>query len=197
MQEIKIIGFLLLSMEIKLNLIPNYKREEIKKTKSLRFAMKEGIFLAFILAFLFSGMFSFERISKMNLDLVSGVSRSGNKKKSFEEVKQMEEEFGKINEAISRTEKIQKEHLYWSQVFLKLNTLIPKPVAINSLFTKNYKILIVGTSKDRDSLLEFKANLEKEECFSSISLPLSDLITKDNVDFQMDFNVGKNCLKKQ
>lgn len=183
-------------MEIKLNLIPDYKREEIKKNKRLRFVIREGILLSFIFIFLFSGLFCFDYILKINLSLVSNSVQSGNKKESFEKVKQIDEEFEKINGAIEQVEKIQKEQLYWSEALLKLNALVPETVVINNLATKDYKLLIAGTSKDRDGLLEFKGNLEKEKCFSAVSLPLSDLVSKDNVDFQMDFNVSKECLKK-
>lgn len=183
-------------MEIKLNLIPDYRREEIKKAKSLRFAIKEGVLLVFIFIFLFGGLFCFDYILKINLNLVSNSVQSGSKKESFEKVKNMDAEFGQINEAIGQAEKIQKEQLYWSQALLKFNELVPEAVVINNLATKDYKILIAGTSKDRDGLLAFKGNLEKEKCFSAVSLPLSDLVSKDNVDFQMDFNVNKECLKK-
>lgn len=183
-------------MKIKLNLIPDYKREEINKNEHLRFVRREGLSLSFIFIFLFSGLFCFDYIIKMNLSLVSNSVQSGNKRESFGKVKKIDEEFGKINKDMEQVEKIQKDQFYWSEVLLKLNALIPEAVAINNLATKDYKILISGTSNNREGLLEFKGNLEKEKCFSAISLPLSDLVSKDNVDFQMDFNVNRECLKK-
>jgi Tfp pilus assembly protein PilN len=184
-------------MKINLNLIPEYKREEVKRNKRLRLAIKGGILLLFLFLFLFGGLSSFDYISGINLKMVSGAAQSESKKESFEKVKQMEGEFGKINDFISQTEKIQREQLYWSQILLKLNPLVPGEILISDLVTKDYKILMAGTAKSRDALLQFKDNLEKEECFSAVALPLSDLVTKDDIDFQIEFNVNKSCLKKQ
>jgi hypothetical protein len=50
-------------------------------------------------------------------------------------------------------------------------------------------------ANNRDNLIQFKDNLEKESCFSEINLPLSNLVEKENVEFQIDFNIKKDCLK--
>jgi hypothetical protein len=62
--------------------------------------------------------------------------------------------------------------------------------------TKNYRVLLAGTSKTRDDLIYMKDNFSKENCFTDVSLPLSSLVSKDNVDFQIEFNIKEECIKK-
>lgn len=183
-------------MKIKLNLIPNYKREEIKKAKSLRFIIRGGFLLALVFVFIFSGLFCFDYILKVNFNLASNSVKVGSKKEAFEKVKKMDEEFFQINQAIAGIEKIQKSQLYWSQILIKFNELVPENVVISNLTNNDYKILIFGTAFDRDSLIKFRDNLEKENCFSGVSLPLSDLVAKNDIDFRIEFNIKKECLKK-
>ncbi len=184
-------------MEIRLNLIPEYKKEEIRKSKSLRFIIKEGFLLAFIFIFVFSGLFFFDYVLKINLNLVSNSAKMGSKKESFEKVKKLDDEFKKINETIVLTEKIQNSQFYWSIALMKLNDFVPGEVFISGISAKDYKITITGTSLSRDNLIDFRSRLEKESCISNIILPLSDLVTKDNSSFQLTFNLKKECLEKQ
>lgn len=184
-------------MKIKLNLIPDYRKEGIKKAKRLKFTVKEGFWLAFIFIFIFSGLFCFGYILKMNFNLIAYSVQTGSKKNDYEKIKKMDNDFKQINELVSQIQKIQKNHLYWSNALLKLNRLVPETVAVDNLSTKNYKIIISGISKNRDELLKFKENLEKSDCFEAVSLPLSNLVTKENIDFQIEFSIKKDCLKKQ
>jgi len=57
-------------------------------------------------------------------------------------------------------------------------------------------VTIRGISQNRDNLILFKENLEKEDCFEDVKLPLSDLANKEKIDFQIDFLVKNECLKQ-
>lgn len=184
-------------MKIKLNLIPNYRREEIKKAKKLKITIREGFWLVFIFFFVFSGLFCFQYILKINLDLASNSIQSGNKKADYDKVKKMDQDFKEINELVSQIQKIQRNQLYWSDVLMKFNEFVPEDIVIDKVSTKNYGVTVFGISENREALLAFEEKLQNSGCFDSVSLPLSNLVTKENIDFQIDFNVKKECLKKQ
>jgi len=61
--------------------------------------------------------------------------------------------------------------------------------------TSDYSVLLTGKAKSRDDLITFKENLEKEECFSNVNLPLSNLVAQKDVEFQIDFSIKKECLR--
>jgi hypothetical protein len=82
-------------------------------------------------------------------------------------------------------------------LFSKLSALTAPEITINSLATNDYYITLDGIAADRENLISWKGKLEKEECFSNIDLPLSDLVNKNNLEFEINFTLNSNCLKKQ
>jgi len=97
---------------------------------------------------------------------------------------------------MSEVKILAKDQLYWSNFFLKFSDKVPTEVVLNFLINENYKVTVSGISQNRDSLILFKENLEKENCFTDIKLPLSDLASKEKIDFQIDFLVKEDCLKQ-
>ena len=55
----------------------------------------------------------------------------------------------------------------------------------------NGVIDLTGTSKDRDSLLTFKDNLQKSPQVSSVNIPISNFEKVNNIEFTLSFGFGK------
>ena len=91
---------------------------------------------------------------------------------------------------------IQAGHLHWFHVLERLSADVPVGIRVENLATKNYNVYLIGQARSRDGLLEFKAKLEQDDCFETVNVPLSNLVVKENVDFQMDFLVKQNCLRE-
>jgi hypothetical protein len=68
-------------------------------------------------------------------------------------------------------------------------------ITLSNLSNKDFIIFMVGKANTRDALVSLKDRLEKEECFSDVKLPLSNLVSKDNLVFQIEFNVKEECVK--
>jgi len=184
-------------MQIKLNLIPNYKRKEIEQSRLFGFILKLGLELFVLAFFVVIAVVSFQFILKLNFKLAEEDINIDSQKGKFEKIKQYDNEFLGINEQLGEIDKIQKEQLYWSFFLDKISQLVPGKITLNGIITKDYKIILSGIAENRDVLIEFKDNLNGEECFDNIDLPLSNLVSKNNVDFQMEFNLKEECIKKQ
>ena len=115
----------------------------------------------------------------------------------YQELSSYEEKFKQVNAGASKLLKIQAGHFYWAEIFNKLGVAVPEGVFIANFSTKDFNIFLVGKAKNRDMLLSFKDRLEKDDCFANINVPLSNLVVKDDIDFQMDFLINQGCLKKQ
>lgn len=118
-------------------------------------------------------------------------------KEKYEQLEIYEEKFKQTNSLTQTIKKIQAGHFYWQNFFQKLSEIIPDNVYITDLSTKNLDVFLVGKAKARDDLLGFKNKLESEECFESVNVPLSNLVVKEDVDFQIDISIKEACLKKQ
>lgn len=186
-----------LNMEIMLNLIPPSKKEEIKKNKKLKAVIKAEVILTIIVVGFFTMLLSFNYILDMGLAGEMKLNSEIEKADQFEKIKSYNEQFGQANDRIKQIALIDQSQLYWSRVFVKISQLIPPEIEIKSLLTTDYTVTITGVADTRDSLIWFKNKLENENCFSDVSLPLSDLVDKTDVGFQIIFEVKQDCLKKQ
>jgi Tfp pilus assembly protein PilN len=183
-------------MKIKLNLIPPDKKEEIKKAQKFRMIIRWELELTAIAAVFLTMLFSLNYILQLNLLVANNnFERISNNNNQIKKIKEYDLAIKENSVKISEIEKIQNGQLHWGIFFEKLNGTVPIDVALVSVSTKDYKIFLTGKAKNRDILVAFKENLEKNDCFLDVNLPLSNLVVKEDLAFQLDFNIKKECLK--
>jgi hypothetical protein len=60
----------------------------------------------------------------------------------------------------------------------------------------NYTVLLSGQAATRDDILALEKKLKESACVKNVNVPLSNLFSQENIDFQIDFEMQKECLKK-
>ena len=179
---------------IKLNLIPSAKKEEIKKAYYFRLVLKWGLEILMIFVVFVAMLVSINYIIKITLNSnTESVIAENNEQ--YREMRKYDQEIKNINSQINETEKIQKGQVHWFKFLEKINSQFSDKVEIKKIITSNYSVLLSGSANNRDDLIQFRENLEKESCFSEINLPLSNLVERENVEFQIDFKIKKECLR--
>jgi Tfp pilus assembly protein PilN len=182
-------------MKIKLNLLSVHKKEAIEESKKMRVILKWGMEIFGILLIFFILLLDINYILKTDFSLASyGREKSGLDSK-YTEIEKYDSEIKQINSKMTDIENIQKGELYWSKLFFKLNNILTPEITLSNLSNKDFIIFMVGKANTRDALVSLKDRLEKEECFSDVKLPLSNLVSKDNLVFQIEFNVKEECVK--
>jgi hypothetical protein len=184
-------------MEIKINLIPPHKRQEIEKNETLKSVYRFGLLIILVGAAFYWALWNFNYILDLNLRAVSKELDSSSDRSQFEKIKKLDGQFSEINKKLNEIDSVRKDQIYWTIFLTKLSNDAIAGIKINSLATKNYKVSLVGMAKDRDTLIAFKEKLSEGSCFSSINLPLSNLSSKTDIVFQMDFVINESCVKKQ
>lgn len=114
----------------------------------------------------------------------------------YQELAKYEDKFKQTNEDVEILDKIQNSNLIWTNFLTELSLIMPEGIFLSDLSSKNYQVFLAGKARSRENLLNFKANLEQSTCFSNINIPLSNLVVKQDVDFQMDIEVKKECLNR-
>jgi len=181
-------------MEINLNLIPPYREEEIRKNKRFKLIVKLELFMfSFVLVF-FAFLFIVSYILDLNLEIAANETGMAQDRKQFSDIRKYDEQFSLANADIAMIEKINKDQLYWSGLFSKISQATISGISLQNLATKEYAVFLVGKADSRENLVTFKDNLGKDGCFWEINLPLSDLVSKGNTDFQMDFKIKEECV---
>jgi hypothetical protein len=183
-------------MVIKLNLIPPHKKEEIKKSYRSRMLLRWEGELLLIIFLSVAGLVSMDYILKINLFSADyGSSMAAKENSQHKAIDKYDNEIKGMNSLVSKVSKIQSGQLYWSKFLTNFDGKVLPGIEIDNLSTQNYKISLVGKANTRDNLLVLKSNIEKDDCFEAVNLPLSNLVSKENSDFQMDFQIKKECLK--
>jgi len=182
-------------MKIKLNLIPPYKKAEIKQSMRLRSVLRWEIEISAIFLIFFGLIYCTEYISKINLSAYV-VKKQNINSGQMAEFNKYELKIKDINARFSEIDKIQKGQFYWTNFFNKFNTDVTDGIEIENLASRNYSIIVVGKAATRENLIAFRDGLQKNGCFSNVTLPLSYLVSKTDIVFQMDFILKNDCLKK-
>ncbi|MDD5084067.1 MAG: PilN domain-containing protein [Candidatus Moranbacteria bacterium] len=182
-------------MEIKLNLLSEAKKIEVRRKKRYRFIVWQEIILVSLLLFyvgILAGIYYMNRFQLRNLE---SANVSKEQEQAFREIDSAEKKFQSVNKQVAEMLKFQKEHTKWSNFFIALDEVIPEGVLLEKVSTVDRKISLMGKADTRDALLMFKEKLNASECFQNADIPLSDLFTQDNIDFQLDVEIKKDCLK--
>lgn len=184
-------------MEIKLNLIPQYKKDEIAQSTRLMMILRWEIEIFFIIIIFFVLLLSLKYILILNLDTQISESGSKQSKERYEKVVSLDDNLKTVNTLVTLDESIQNDQFYWSKLFEKLSEIIPDGISVIKLASKNNMILIAGMADTRDILVDMRERLSREQCFSNVNLPLSNLVSKDNVAFQIEFDIKDECIKNK
>ena len=184
-------------MKIYLDLLPEQRKKEIKRKKLFRKILKgEALFLFpfVVLIFILCSIYYVLTLQK-NITVTAFSAQQSQDK--YQQLGTYEEEFKQVNALAQSMTKIQSGHLHWQNFFQQLGEAVPDGVYITDLSTKNYTVFLIGKARARDDLLNFKSSLEANSCFNNVNIPLSNLVVKDDVDFQIDISINEDCLKKQ
>jgi Tfp pilus assembly protein PilN len=183
-------------MKISLDLLPEDQKKELKRSRLFRKIIWFEIM--FLFPFFVMVIILLNNLYILNYQKESLIKlyaqEQGNDK--FKELKQFQDSFKNANEVSLDALNFQTKHFHWINVIEEINTIIPSNVSISNISTKEFQIILVGKANNRDDLLSFQAGLQKSECFKDINLPLSGMVQKNNVDFQIDFTVKDQCLTK-
>ncbi|HEX8974377.1 MAG TPA: PilN domain-containing protein [Patescibacteria group bacterium] len=183
-------------MKIYLDLLPQDRKIEIKHSRLFAEVLREEIlFLLPILLFIFmlASIFYMVKIQHQSSVSTNNIQQSQDK---YQQLNTYQDKFKQVNDEVQALTKIQSGHLYWSHVFSQLSSNTPDGILISNISTKDFQVFVIGRAKTRDDLLDFKNKIASSSCFTNINVPLSDLVVKEDVDFQMDFTVSRDCLKK-
>jgi len=184
-------------MEIKINLIPQYRKDEIHQLTKLKLIFRWEVEIAIIVFIFFTLLLSLDYVLKLNLSAQSSEFESSQTSERYEEIVELDANFKDINRVISLDESIQGDQLYWSKLFEKLSEIMPEGISVIKLASKNYLILIAGVADTRDILVDMREKFSQEECFMDVNLPLSNLVSKNNVEFQIEFKIKEECIKNK
>ncbi len=182
-------------MKILLNLLPNEKKLLAEHRMRFRFFVWQ-IFLLFSLEVFFLvilivilTLLNFEQ--KHQELLGQDYNRFHDEEKKL---KLYEEKFKTTNDRVRAATFINKNHYIFTNIYLLLDRHASESILLERVATKELKLFLSGTAKTRDDLIAFNEALKNDKCFTSVNLPLSNLLSQKDVIFQFDITLLEACL---
>ncbi len=185
-------------MKTLLNLLPEEKKAAIQSGLRFRFFLwqlllifcLECFYLGVLLGIYFILDFQLKNYQTTATEITSPAFSQDKKLSEYEE------KFRSTNETADIIGKMEYGHLYFTGVFVLLGELLPEGITITQLATKEYTILLTGKAAKRDDLLLLGDRLKASNCISDVNVPISNLFSEENVEFQLDFSIKIECLRK-
>jgi len=91
------------------------------------------------------------------------------------------------NSLVSKLDEFYKKQVKITDIFLKAAGSLPEGVTLSSFGYSSGSVSLEGFSPDRDSLVVFKANLEKQSGFKKVTFPPENWLTSKNINFTASF----------
>ncbi|MDP2837996.1 MAG: hypothetical protein Q8O53_01840 [Candidatus Moranbacteria bacterium] len=186
-------------MKTLLNLLPEERRAAIQKHLRSRFLLWQ-LFLLFVLeVFYLAIVVSIYLVLDFQQRALLATGENGTLSSPAEErrLNEYEEKIKETNELVGVIGKIDRSHRYFYKVFVLLDLLLPPGVTIDHIQTKEYTLSVFGRAAKREDLLLLDQKLKSAEaCIATVDIPISNLFSQENIDFQMDLTLVPDCLKK-
>ncbi|MBU1038658.1 hypothetical protein KKC17_00245 [Patescibacteria group bacterium] len=168
-------------LSLNLNLLSPNDQKQLKLVSLYRYArIIIYLFLAFSL--LAAGTaFTARLMLQDNLNELLATSTTINERN-----KTLDRDITKLNNQLKHMSEIQHGFINWSNLVSDVSLNLPLGIELSYLsLEKSNGLTVYGQAKQRDDYLTFKNNLAKLPYLSNLSSPLSNILTSQNIDFQL------------
>ncbi|NTW22070.1 PilN domain-containing protein [Candidatus Falkowbacteria bacterium] len=166
---------------ITLNLISEQKKKEIK-IKHLHLLLKKIdlvviIFVCLIAILILVAKILLQNTFNTTIDQTTLITK--NTQGSASKVRD-------INNKITSVDQVQTDFIVWTKLLDQLATSTPDDIVFTSVKASSDKnIRITGVAKTRDALIALKNSYEDVVMFDKFDFPLSNMLQKENINFEI------------
>jgi len=113
------------------------------------------------------------------------------------EIKNLQEEFNSFNILLTKLNSFYQQKVYFGEVLEETSKILPKEAYLTNISaTKGeasvIQIALSGFIPTRESLFEFKKNLEKEKSIKEVSFPPTNWVNSVDINFFVTFKIPKD-----
>ena len=177
-----------------INLLPPQKKEELKLEENFKLVLILGsLFLISLFCFALI-LFSIKIFISGNIEVQKILYNQAEKEFRSSQLQILQEKIIQSNEKLNRLDSFYKRQFSFIKTSEIISKNLPPGIYLTSLsvYPKAEEGVIcnlVGFSPTRSILLQFKANLEKEENFYEINFPSSNWVEPENINFSVSFKL--------
>ncbi|NTW75739.1 MAG: hypothetical protein HGB34_02450 [Candidatus Moranbacteria bacterium] len=182
-------------MKVLLNLLPEENKVIIRRNRFDRFLFRQSVMLISVVVFYLGVLWSVFLIVHENRKFIESAGRTSEIVRSeVVELSAFETKFREANMIAGQANRFLESSPNWAGFLVRMDRLVPPDVSLNAMTTRGFRISLSGMAKTREDFLAFESALKRDECLVGFVIPVSNLFSETNVEFQMDFSVSEECL---
>ena len=171
------------------NLLPPQIKTELHQEKTKKVIIVFGLL---ILVFFFSlslVLFATTIYISQKVEAEKTFLDSETKQLETSKFQELKEKIILANKGLSQLESFYQRKFSPTEIFEKISNILPSQIYLTNLFYQesNSQISLSGFAPQKEFLVEFNENLEKE--FLDVNFPLQVWTKSTDIDFQVNFKV--------
>ncbi|MBZ9572049.1 PilN domain-containing protein [Patescibacteria group bacterium] len=174
-----------------INLLPPKEKTDLIQEENWKLVLILGILVLISLFCLASILFAIKiNISGKVEFQKTLVDREEKKFKTFE-IEALREKITSANQDLSKLNSFYQSQTNLTEILEKISGVFPEGMYLNSLSyqKETSQISLSGFAQNRETLFDFKKNLEKEKRVSEIYFPPQNWVKPTEIDFQVNFKI--------
>jgi len=177
-----------------INLLPAEEKNRIALEGKKRLTIILWCFASLSVFFLILLLFSVKSYLKDQLDYQKNVFENSKNQIGQSEIQDIQKKFEAFNQSLLKIDSFYKERVSFSDILIKISGILPKDSHLTDLSlvyddNSNLNATLAGFVATRESLFEFKKNIEKESWVGDISFPPSNWVEPKNINFSLSFKI--------
>lgn len=170
-----------------INLLPEKQKKEFERDQMYRVVMILGTISIAGLICLALMLFTAKIYFMAKLEEKRILAEGKNQTIKMMKIKEDEERISSYNVNFSTLKMFYNKQANISLMIKELSDSLPPGISFSYLDYSGGKVSISGFCPDRESLVNFKNNLEKQANFKKINFPANDWVEQRNIDFSLNF----------
>lgn len=183
-----------------INLLPPEEKEKLlleKKKVLITILLILVLYFLFCLIFI---LFSIKTYSQIQLEFQKAFLLRTEKGLGESEIKNFQEKIKGTNLTLTKINLFYQQQIYFSEVLERISKILSQEIYLTNFSAAFYtkekektgiKFSLSGFAPTRETLIEFKKNLEKEEDFKEIYFPPTNWVKPTDIDFSLTFKINK------
>jgi len=176
-----------------INLLPEEGKKILRTEERWKLSLILEILVLIFLFCLILILFSIEISTSARVQSQKVLIEIEEKEINTSEIQNLRKKIVSINQNLSKLDSFYQNQINLTGILEKISkTLLPKMYLTNLSYQREtFKVSLSGFSPTRESLFEFKKNLEREEEFKEIYFPPQNWVKPTDIDFSVTLKIKK------
>ncbi len=175
-----------------INLLPPEQKEELRQEENFKIILILGILCFSLLVSSALILFSIKTSILGMLEVQKIYLEEKEKELKSAEIQELEEKIKELNQSLLKLDSFYQEEIGLAGILEKFSKTLPKNTYLTNINFNSVssQFSLSGFCPNRETLLQFKKNLEKEEKLKEVYFPPTNWVSPTDINFSITFKIN-------